>query len=254
MTMITHSLANGLMTITLDRPEKLNAMTQKDFASLLSTIEEFRDNDQAKVLILTGKGRAFCAGEDLNEVNEGAPDDIEKNRASVRLLQKITETLYQTDKPTIAAINGIAVGFGVEVCLSCDIRIASENSFFWLSEATRGLLPTNGAFYFLPRLIGTGAAARMMLMAEKNSAEKALSLGLVSELTSTDGLMARAEEIARGMAANYETCMTLIKKGLRQTYKKDLNEILDMEIEGTMQLALQGKIHEGAASFIKKTT
>ena len=141
---------DGIMTVTLNRPKKLNAMRQVEFARLAELIEEFRDSPEMKIFVLTGNGRAFCAGEDLNELlkPEGSiVDEVEKN---VRDLQAMTELLVGLDKPTIAAINGPAVGFGLEISAAFDIRIASTEAYFWFSEVTRGLLPTNASFFLIP--------------------------------------------------------------------------------------------------------
>jgi len=246
---ILSDLKGGVFTITLNRPEKLNAMRLHDFKRLLSLVQEFRDNSEAQVLILTAKGRAFCAGEDLHELLEPGEDELAAIRHRITKLQSITELLYVIDKPIIAAINGIAVGFGVEVTLACDIRIASDNTYFWFAEATRGLLPANGAFYLLPRLVGQAYAAQMMLAAEKVNAEDALDIGLISEVTTQAELMLRAEEIAHNLIKSSRPALSMIKKMLRETSTMDLAQVLELEIEGTVELAKQGEILAGVKRF-----
>ena len=188
---------NGVMTVTLRRPEKLNAMRTIDYEELLRHIEHFRDNNDLRVFILTGEGRAFCAGDDLAATPAAAQEDPKAMRDEVELLQQITRTLYHTDKATIAAVNGVAVGFGVEVTLSCDIRFASEEAYFWLSEAERGLLHTNGCFHLLPRIVGAGNARAMIVGGEKISAQRALEIGLVYQVLAGNELPGAAHQLAQ---------------------------------------------------------
>jgi len=242
---------DGIMTIKLNRPEKLNAMRQADFNQLTSLIEGFRDSPDLKVLILTGNGRAFCAGEDLNELLSPGEMDTAHLKSRIDSLQYITELIINLDKPTIAAVNGPAVGFGFEVTLACDVRIASENAYFWFSEVKRGLLPTNASFFLLPRLIGLGPTTNLMLTAEKVSPEKALQLGILSTVTSSEDLMETAMELAKSLLENSETATRLTKQILRQCFELDMREIMELEVLGTMELATKGDIYEGAHSFIK---
>ena len=134
---------NGIYTVTFRRPDKMNALRSIDFEHLILILKQFNTDDSAFVLILTGTGKAFCSGEDLNELlNDGELlSENVTNRVSV--LQSISDLIYQSNKPIIAAVNGAAVGFGMEVTLACDIRIASKSAYFWMPEAIRGLVPTN---------------------------------------------------------------------------------------------------------------
>jgi len=238
------------MTVTLNRPEKLNAMRQVEFARLAELIEDFRDSPDMKVFVLTGNGRAFCAGEDLNELLEpegSIVDEVEKN---VRDLQAMTELLVALDKPTIAAINGPAVGFGLEISAAFDIRIASTDAYFWFSEVTRGLLPTNASFFLIPRLIGLGNTANMMLAAEKTPADQALAMGLVSTVTSPEDLQRVTLSTAQLLMKNSETATRLIKNLLRNAFELPMSEILEMEVQGTLELAVKGEFVENAKAFL----
>jgi len=241
---------DGIMTVTLNRPAKLNAMRTVEFARLTELIEDFRDSPDMKVFVLTGKGRAFCAGEDLNEILEpegSIVDEVEKN---VRDLQAMTELLIGLDKPTIAAINGPAVGFGLEISAAFDIRIASTDAYFWFSEVTRGLLPTNASFFLIPRLIGLGNTARMMLAAEKIPADQALAMGLVSTVTAAEDLQADTLSTAQLLMQNSETATRLIKNLLRNAFELPMSEILEMEVQGTLELAAKGEFVAGAQAFL----
>jgi enoyl-CoA hydratase/carnithine racemase len=246
---IKSSADSGVLTITLNRPDKLNAMRRQDFERLAELIQGFAEDDTQKVLILTGNGRGFCAGEDLHEFLEPGETDLEKVRTRVNCLQRITEVLLALDKPTIAAVNGPAVGFGFEVTLACDLRIASEDAYFWFSEVKRGLLPTNGAFFLLPRLIGLSHTARMMLTAEKVPAQQALEFGIISAITTPEELIQKAQTLALGMLDNSTSATAMIKEILRQSFDRPINEIMEMEVQGTLKLAAQGEVLKGAQAF-----
>lgn len=242
---------DGVLTVTLNRPEKLNAMRLSDFEHLAQVIRQFGNDDAQRILVLTGNGRGFCAGEDLNEFLEPGETGFDKLADRVDTLQEITRLLVRLDKPTIAAINGAAVGFGFEVTLACDIRIASTDAYFWFSEVKRGLLPTNASFYLLPRLIGVGHTARMMLGAERVGAEDALDYGIISTLTKPVDLIATAESMARGMLDNSTLATTMIKGILRQSFELSIEEIMALESKGTLELAEAGEVLEGAKAFAK---
>jgi len=241
---------DGIMTVTLNRPEKLNAMRKVEFTRLAELIEDFRDSPEMKIFVLTGKGRAFCAGEDLNELLEPGGIGLEEVNESVRSLQAMTELLVGLDKPTIAAINGPAVGFGLEISAAFDIRIASADAYFWFSEITRGLLPTNASFFLIPRLIGLGNTTKMMLAAEKIPADQALAMGLVSTVTTPEDLQRVTLSTAQMMMQNSETSTRLIKNLLRNAFELPMSEILEMEVQGTLELAAGGEFVAGAQAFL----
>jgi len=241
---------DGIMTVTLNRPEKLNAMRKVEFIRLTELVEEFRDSPEMKVLVLTGKGRGFCAGEDLNELLDPGGDGLAEVNEHARRLQNITELLVALDKPTIAAINGPAVGFGLEVTAAFDIRIASSDAYFWFSEVRRGLLPTNAAFFLIPRLIGLGNTAKMMLTAEKIAADRALAMGLVSIVTSLEDLQHVTQSTAQMILQNSEISTRLIKELLRNSFELPMKEILELEVQGTMELAANGEVAAGAQAFL----
>lgn len=249
MSTIHSNLNNGILTLTFNRPERLNALRKVDFINLLKQLKAFRDDDDAKVLILTGNGRGFCSGEDLGEVEFFEKTDPSGPRAQIELLQDISKLLYGLNKPTIAAINGPAVGFGLEVTLSFDIRVASTKAWFWFSEATRGLLPTNGAFYLLPRIIGVGRATRMMLAAEKMMAEEASLSGLISGIYEPNELLPEATRLAKSISGNTVESTTRIKQLLRQSYSLGMGELMALEVEGSMELFEMGKSAKGAQDF-----
>ncbi len=246
---ITSSVSDGILTITLNRPKKLNALRLKEFERLKELIRAFGADDDQRVLILTGSGRGFCSGEDLGELLEPGEADPDRIEARIEALQDVTRCLVALNKPTIAAVNGPAVGFGFEVTLATDIRICSTDAYFWMPEVQRGLLPANGVFYLLPRLIGIGNTARLMLTAEKVMPQEALELGIVSAVVGATDLQTTALDLAQGMLANSPKGTAMIKDLLRRSFDMTLAEVLNEEVRGTRELWALGEVLKGAQKF-----
>jgi len=242
-------IENNILTVAFNRPEKMNAMRRADFLRLLQFVERFRDDDDLKALVLTGTGRAFCAGEDLNEAGKDFEQNPESIHDAVVVLQQITRTLYEVDKPTIAAINGAAVGFGVEISLSCDVSIAAEEAYFWLSETERGLLHTNGTFHLLPRIVGFGNARAMIVGGQKVSAERALAIGLVAHVVPGSELPAAAAELAEKLRGYSTSSLSIVKKLLRESHRLSLHDSLDAELAASVELMGSGDTLERLAAF-----
>jgi len=186
-----------LALITLNRPERLNAISIEMLDELRLAIDEATGDDAIRVIGITGAGeRAFASGSDLNEVLER---DL---RSALRpLIQGVAEQLERCPKPTIAAINGICYGGGLEIALGCDLRIAAENASFATPEAKRGIIPGGGATQRLPRIIGRGWGMEMLLMGEPVNAERALQIGLVTRLMGLSELIPCLRKMADQLAS-----------------------------------------------------
>lgn len=243
---------NGIYTVTFRRPDKMNALRSIDFEHLILILKQFNTDDSAFVLILTGTGKAFCSGEDLNELlNDGELlSENVTNRVSV--LQSISDLIYQSNKPIIAAVNGAAVGFGMEVTLACDIRIASKSAYFWMPEAIRGLVPTNGSFYLLPRLIGGSNASNMMLLSAKISANTAKNIGLISEIYDDENILTEAKALADKLVDHSSQSIFHIKRLMRKSNSDSWKNMLVEETAAVISLAESGEIGLGAENFSKR--
>jgi 2-(1,2-epoxy-1,2-dihydrophenyl)acetyl-CoA isomerase len=193
---------DGVAVVWFNRPEVLNAFRLAMFARLAELLEELAEAPGATALVLTGRGRAFCAGEDLAEMNEVAGTGFGLGAALTDLtrLQALTSRIADYPKPIVAAINGPAVGLGAELPLAADLRIASPAAYFFYPEARRGMLETNGTFRLLPEIVGLGRAAEWLLSARKVPAAEARAAGLLSELVAGDRLVDRAVALARQAA------------------------------------------------------
>jgi len=227
--------------LTLNRPEKRNAIDPATRAALDETLRALDADDAVRVVVLTGAGTAFCAGADLASTAADAPSPASRPR-----LVAPFETFA---KPIIAAVNGIAVGGGLEIVLCCDIRIASTAARFGLPEVRIGSLPGSGGTQRLPLAVGTALAAQMILTGEPISAERALSAGLISELWEPERLLARAMEIAAVVAGNAPLSVKAAKRTLRAAIDQRIAEGLALERRLFDELAQTEDRAEGRRAF-----
>lgn len=215
-TLVLEEIAPGSLQIRLNRPERLNAIDdvmRDELSALLHSLPTRIANGELRVLVLTGTGRAFCAGGDVKEFPQifGPTADPEEQ---MRAYQELSGLLVELDVPVVAAVNGLAVGGGLVLACACDLRIAAESSRFSLSFVERGLGLDMGGSYFIPRLIGFGRAMRLALTGEFLSAGQAENLGLVSWVVPDEHLMVRTLELAQELAARSPAALSSIKRTL----------------------------------------
>jgi enoyl-CoA hydratase/2-(1,2-epoxy-1,2-dihydrophenyl)acetyl-CoA isomerase len=254
MTDILYETKDQIAIITFDRPDVLNVFRRSMFQRLLNLFDAIENDDSIRVILLTGAGRAFSAGIDLDEVSHlfDGTMTMEQARAELNEMQELTRRMVNLPKPIISAINGVAVGAGAEIAISSDIRIASQLASFEFAEVKRGLFETNGVMHRLPRLIGMGRAAQVMLTGEKISAQSALGMGLVTRVLPSEMLMREALEIARSLAANAPISMRLVKQVLHKSYDLDLESVMTLETEGTLECIASEDLKEGVTAFLEK--
>ena len=178
---LTVESRDDVAVIWFERPDRLNAFRLATFQMLHEALDQVGADDGVRAVVLTGRGRGFCAGEDLEEMDGGVGRGITVRaaRGDLTRLQNLTRKLLSFPKPVVAAINGPAVGLGAELPLACRLRIAAPEAYFYFPEARRGMLETNGTFHFLPRIVGLGRAAEWLLTARKIPAGEAFAAGLV---------------------------------------------------------------------------
>jgi 2-(1,2-epoxy-1,2-dihydrophenyl)acetyl-CoA isomerase len=223
---------SGVRTLTLNRPERLNALDTPLFEDLVDALDAAATDQAVRVVVLTGAGKAFCAGGDLATMEDGAGDlesGMRKQRASV--------LLRDMPKPTIAAVNGPAAGAGMSLALACDFRVMSERARFVPGYAAVGLPGDFGASYTLPRLIGPERALRMFLLNEVVSAHEALALGLVSQVVAADELEAAVAELAGRLASCSPDAAARTKATFRAAERASLLDVLELEARGMTDLA-----------------
>lgn len=250
---IRYELDDGVATITIDRPEKRNAMTYAVLADFTDAVWRAADDEAARVVVITGAGGAFCAGTDLSELDE-TPED-ERGTRSRRDGERasVPWPIVRCPKPVIAAIDGAAVGMGVEFATQCDVRIASDRAKLGWIFVKRGLVPDTGAgSYLLPRIVGATEALRLLLSGEVIDAEEALRIGFVSSVVAADDLLGAA----RAEAERYlEASPFAVARTKRLVYSAMAAEVEAHAAETgrLLQECFRSEDHaEGVASFLER--
>ena len=240
--------------ITFNRPAVLNVFRRTMFQKLLELLDEVARDDSIRVVLMTGAGRAFSAGIDLDEISHLFDGKMTMEQAHTELseMQELTRRMVNLPKPIVSAINGLAIGAGAEVAIASDIRIASENATFAFAEVQRGLLETNGVMHRLPRMIGMGRAAQVMLTGEIISAKSAQEMGLVARVVPPEMLIGEAMELAHTLAANAPISTRLIKEILQHSYDLDLGAVMQLETKGTLECLASEDLQEGVQAFLEK--
>ncbi|HEX6704651.1 MAG TPA: crotonase/enoyl-CoA hydratase family protein [Albitalea sp.] len=235
-----------VVTLTLDRPALRNAIgSHDDCAQLVAAVEQAAADPAVAVLVLTGAGSAFCAGGDLAAMRArdgiGPLDSPLATRNNYRAgIQRIPELLWNCELPMIAAINGHAIGAGLDLACMCDLRIAADGAKLASSFVKIGIVPGDGGAYFLPRAVGWAKAAEMMFTGEPISAQEALACGLVSRVVAPEQVLAEALGLAERIAANPPQTLRLAKRLLREAQHARLSEVLQLSA------AFQALAHETA--------
>jgi 2-(1,2-epoxy-1,2-dihydrophenyl)acetyl-CoA isomerase len=240
----------GVATITLNRPDALNALTIPMKRELLTALHAADRDGAVRAVILTGAGRAFCAGQDLKErLAPGAPTLGEELRERYN---PIVRTMRSMAKPIVGAINGVAAGAGASLAFACDLRMAAEGASFVLAFGRIGLIPDTGATWTLPRLVGPARAAAMALLNDPVSAVEAERIGLVTKVVPADALAAAARDWAVRLAEGAPIGTALTKRALDGTWTRDLDAALDYEAY-LQDLAGRSADHaEGLTAFTEK--
>lgn len=243
--------ADGVGVLTLARPEVHNALNQRLRDEMATTLESARLDDEVGVLILTGDGtRAFCAGLDLKEfaqqVAQVAPTELRRRRWAH------PHPLAVFDKPTIAAVNGLAVGGGVELALQCDLIVAADSATFTLAEVTRGIIPGNGGTQRLARRIGRARALEMILTGRAVAAPEALALGLVEYVLPAGEVLDKARDIARAMARGAPVAVRLARQAVIRGLELPLEDGLRLESDLATLCYSTDDAREGPRAFVEK--
>ena len=229
---IMYEKDNGVATITLNRPQVLNAMNRQLWLDFQEALEDVRTDQAVKVLIITGEGRAFSTGADLKDSKDRS---IEDYRAYLVELQETSRKIIRFEKPTIAAINGYALGSGYELALACDIRIAAEEAKIGSPEAKVTSSVTGGAMRLVQDLIGPGKARELLFTAEYIDGREAERIGLVNRAVPLERLMAETRAMADKITACSSFSLALIKKGLNMARgETSLEALMDYELEACL--------------------
>lgn len=241
----------GIATILLNRPERMNALDLESLRELLRATEEVGSDEKVKVLILTGVGRAFCAGGDLNSPMYDITNPEELRKIIVEF-GKVPLNLRNMPKPVISAVNGAAVGVGLGFALAADIIIASEDARFGHAYANIGLMSDGGSIYFLPRLIGVSKACELMFTGKIIDAKEAERIGLVNQVVPADRLESVVKELAHRLARGPSMAIAMQKISLYQGLLMDLPTAIEWEARAMSLCMLSEDMKEGIKAFKEK--
>ncbi|MFZ0487567.1 MAG: enoyl-CoA hydratase/isomerase family protein [Arenicellales bacterium] len=227
------SVEDGICTITLNRPAVLNAMNRQLIDEVALAFDDADQDPETSVIIFTGAGRAFCAGDD--RAAHTHPEDEGQARDLVHAIQRVTETIVFGSKPVVGAINGWAVGGGFSWAINCDFPIWSRNAKGFLPETSLNLFVTGGATALLPALVGLNTAREMLFLGQRYDAQSLLEMGLAWRVVEDDRLMDEAVQVARKLAVLPTLAARAMKRVLNQTAADNLRKAMELETEATVE-------------------
>lgn len=248
---IVYRIADGVATITLNRPDKLNSATSPMLKELLGAVREADADDDVRAILLTGAGRAFCAGQDLADPAVSA-DGADIGALLEERWNPVVRALRTTPKPVVVAVNGVAAGAGANLALAGDVVIAARSARFIQAFSKIGLLPDSGGTWALPRLIGRARATAVSMFGEPIGAEEARDWGLIWEVTDDDALPDRARQVAETLAQGPTRAYAAIKHAIDAAAGNSLDEQLDLERDLQRDLGFSIDYREGIAAFAEK--
>jgi 2-(1,2-epoxy-1,2-dihydrophenyl)acetyl-CoA isomerase len=250
---ILTDVAGGVLTITLNRPEVLNSCHGAMAAEIQSALAAAAADEAIRCVIITGAGRAFCAGQDLEEARPAGGEGLKDFAVHVRTVYNpIVRAIRNLPKPVIAAVNGVAAGAGANLALACDFVLVSSQASFIQAFAKIGLVPDTGGTFFLPRLVGLARAAAMTMLAEKVTADQALAWGLIYRVTEPTQLQEEARKLGSSLAAQATYGIGLTKRLLNASLANDLDAQLELEAELQGQAGRSEDYTEGVTAFLDK--
>ena len=252
MSSVLVSLESGVLRVTLNRPDKLNAFNPEMHQLLRKALEQARDEAAVRAVLLTGAGRGFCAGQDLSERNVAADAPIDLSVSLGSHYNPLVRRLRELPKPVVCAVNGVAAGAGANIALACDIVVAAHSAAFIQSFSRIGLVPDSGGTWFLPRLAGTARAMGLALLGEKLGAEQAAEWGLIWKVFDDAKLADEALQLARALAAGPTKGYGLIKRALHASSDNSLEAQLDLERDLQRDAGHSADYREGVSAFKEK--
>ena len=249
---ILYETGQGVATITLNRPDVLNSFNRAMAAELRQALAQAGADPEVRALLLTGAGRAFCAGQDLAEAmpKEGPAPDL--GDIVARGYNPIVRLIRQLDKPVVCAVNGVAAGAGANLAFACDFVLASSTAAFIQSFSKIGLVPDTGGTFFLPRLIGMARATALMMLADKVTAADAVAMGLILRAVDAPALLEEATALARQLATQPTRGLGLIKRALNASATNGLDEQLALEAQLQAEAGSTADYREGVKAFLEK--
>jgi 2-(1,2-epoxy-1,2-dihydrophenyl)acetyl-CoA isomerase len=250
---IQFTIANGIAVLTLNRPDRLNSFTKAMHGEVRDALDKLQADKTVRVLVLTGAGRGFCAGQDLNDraVEPGAPG-VDLGESVEKYYAPLVTTVRTLPMPVICAVNGVAAGAGANLALACDIVLAAKSASFIEAFCKLGLIPDTGGTWVLPRLIGPARAMGLALLGDKLPAEKAEQWGLIWRCVPDEALMDEAMAMAEHFAKAPTKGLAFTKKAMLASWTNTLEQQLQLEAGMMRELGYSHDYREGVAAFIEK--
>jgi 2-(1,2-epoxy-1,2-dihydrophenyl)acetyl-CoA isomerase len=250
---LLETIDDGVATLTLNRPERMNAFSKEIMDGLLTGLPRLAGDPSVGVIVLTGAGRAFCAGGDVKRMaaDETPPSEAEAT-ANLRQRMEVSRMLHEIPKPMIAMVNGAAAGAGLSIALACDLRFAGESARFITAFAKVGFSGDFGGTYFLTKLVGSAKARELYFTADPVSARQALALGIVNRLFPDEELQKETLAFARRLANGPRVALGLMKQNLNIAESGTLSELLDAEAVGQIRTGRTEDHREAAKAFVEK--
>ncbi len=245
-------LREGYRIVTLNRPQRLNACNEALLEALSAALSDAEADTSCRALLLTGAGRGFCAGQDLNDRLAKAEETTVLGGAQEKFYNPLVRKMRALPFPVVAAVNGVAAGAGANVALACDIVLAARSANFIQSFARIGLIPDSGGTWNLPRLVGPARARALVLLAEPLSAEKAEAWGMIWRAVDDAALMPEAEKLCAHFASAPTAGLALIKRALDAAWSNDFSAQLDLERDYQREASLNPDYAEGVRAFMEK--
>ncbi|MBB4570959.1 2-(1,2-epoxy-1,2-dihydrophenyl)acetyl-CoA isomerase PaaG [Rhizobium leucaenae] len=248
---VLEDFSQGLLRLTLNRPDKLNSFNEDMHLALRRGLERARDDAEIRAVLLTGSGRGFCAGQDLGDRDprKGTPDLGHTIETYYNPLLRLIRTI---EKPIVCAVNGVAAGAGANIALACDITLAARSSRFIQAFAKIGLVPDSGGTWSLPRLIGEARAKALVLTAEPLSAEKAADWGLIWKAVDDEQLLDEATKLGQQLASGPTKGLGLTKRAIQAAATNSLDQQLDLERDLQREAGHSADYAEGVSAFLDK--
>ena len=249
---ILYVVDQGVATITLNRPEVLNSFNREMASEVRQAFSAAGADAEVRAVLLTGAGRAFCAGQDLAEAmpKEGPAPDL--GDIVARGYNPIVRTIRQIDKPVVCAVNGVAAGAGANLAFACDFVLAASDASFIQSFSKIGLVPDTGGTFFLPRLVGMARATALMMLGDKVSAQDAVTIGLILRVVEGGKLLEEATALSRQLATRPTRGLGLIKRALNASATNGLDEQLALEAQLQAEAGSTADYREGVKAFLEK--
>ena len=251
---LLETIEDGIATLTFNRPERLNALSTPIMQGLLDGLPRLAGDPAVRVVVLTGAGRAFCAGGDVKSMAESGGEHRSMAEAITHLRSRmeVSRILHELPKPTIAMINGPAAGAGLALALACDLRIAGTSARLVTAFVKVGFSGDFGGSYFLTQLVGTAKARELYFTGRPVDADEALTLGLVNRVVPDDRLRDATMELARSLAQGPQIALSLMKRNMNCAESGGLAELLDMEAANMVQAGQTEDHREAAKAFVEK--